>query len=138
MAITARRDAIGTTSPIATYGVRTVDARIVWRMISGRNSSVSSWTRPSGPMIALIPETAAWTTQRPSSIARIRDICSCCAEAAVSSYEALFVTTTRNRAPSRIIVRSIAGKLFSKQIGVPNGGRPGTRIACTRSPGASS
>ena len=54
-------------------------------------------------MIALMPETAAFTTQRPSSIARIRLICSCCALAAVNPYEALLTVTTRNPAPSRTI-----------------------------------
>ena len=39
-------------------------------------------------------------------------------------YDALFTGTTRNPAPSRTNARVSDGKLFSKQIGVPNAGRP--------------
>jgi hypothetical protein len=58
---------------------------IVRRIVAGSKRPVSSWVRPAGSMNALMPETAAWTTQRPSSIARIRDIWRCWAEAAVSA-----------------------------------------------------
>ncbi len=117
-----RARATGTNPPSRTYGVTTSDERIVCRRIAVRNKPTSATTRPLGSMNALMPETAAFTTHRPFSTARIRLICRCCADAAVVPYDALFTGTTRNPAPSRTNSRVREGKLFSKQIGVPNAG----------------
>jgi hypothetical protein len=64
-------------------------------------------------MIALMPETAACTTHLPSSTARSRLMMRCWRDAAVRSYDALLIVTTRNRAPALMKARSSAGKLFS-------------------------
>ena len=97
-----------------------------------------SVTRPLGSMKALMPETAAFTTHRPVSTARMRLICSCWAEAAVNPYDALFTVTTRNRAPSRTNDLGMSGKLFSKQIGAPRDGNAPVLTVWTRSPGVRS
>ena len=73
---------------------------MVWRRISVSNSPAEATTRPIGSTNALMPEMAAFTYQRPVSIARICDICRCCALAAVKPYDALFTGTTTNPAPS--------------------------------------
>ena len=57
---------------------------MVLRRIAGSNSPAEATTRPDGSMKALIPETAASTTHRPVSTARIRLICRCCSDAAVN------------------------------------------------------
>ena len=64
-------------------------------------------------MNALIPDTAACTTHRPFSTARIWLIARCCREAAVRPYDALFVETTTNPAPPSTIGRTNDGKPFS-------------------------
>ena len=138
MPATITSESHGNQSPHRTYGVTTSDERIVCRRIAVRNSPTSDTTRPLVSMNALMPETAAFTTHRPFSTARIRLICRCCADAAVVPYDALFTGTTRNPAPSRTKSRTRDGKLFSKQIGVPNAGSPSTDTVCTRSPGVRS
>ena len=111
---------------------------MVLRRIAGSKSPAVATARPDGSMKALIPETAASTTHRPVSIARIWLICRCCSDAAVNPYDALFTGTMRNPAPSRTKARGNSGKLFSKQIGVPNAGTPGASSVWTLSPGARS
>ncbi len=88
-------------------------------------------------MKALIPDTAAWTTHLAFSTARSWLISRCWREAAVMPYDALLVVTTRNSAPSATSARSIDGKLFSKQMTLPNVS-PSTCRGCTRWPGVSS
>ena len=73
---------------------------MVRRRIPVSNSPADATTRPEGSTNALMPETAAFTYHRPVSIARICDICRCCALAAVEPYEALFTGTTTKPAPS--------------------------------------
>src|SRR5439155_4972859 len=128
----------GTQSPNLTYRVIALEDRIVPRRIPVWNKPNRWVTRPLGSMNALIPETAAFTTHLPVSTARMRLICSCWADAAVNPYDALFTVTTRNCAPSRTKVRGSWGNAFSKQIGVPNGGRPWVDSVWMRSPGARS
>jgi hypothetical protein len=94
--------------------------------------------RPVGSTNAVIPDTPASTTHRAVSTARIWLICRCWSAAAVKPYEALFTGTTRNSAPSLTKPLVSAGNAFSKQIGVPYGGRPGCEIVWIVAPGARS
>ena len=85
---------------------------MVCRRIAGSNNPAESTMRPEGSTKALMPEIAAFTYQRPVSIARICDICRCWALAAVKPYDALFTgTMTKPALASHGPV--MAGKEFS-------------------------
>ena len=89
----------GTQSPTRRYHVCAVEVQIRLRRIAVSNSSVRAVTRPDGSTNADTPETAASTTHRPVSTARIRLICRCWSDAAVKPYDALFTGTTMKVAP---------------------------------------
>ena len=66
---------------------------------AGVNNVLTWWAVPSGVIIALTPTVETCTIERPCSIARIRDMASCCTDSSVNPNVALLVWTSRTFAP---------------------------------------
>jgi len=70
------------------------------------NNALAWWAVPSGVMRALTPTVETWTIERPCSMARIREIASCCTDSLVKPNVALFVWTSSRSAPCSTLSRT--------------------------------